>query len=154
MKHCKYCDRQWSDEVSVCPSCGGNEFEQICDNCGNAFEGMFCPKCGVRVGQEKKICPRCGKMYYSHACPDCGYVPSAQQSDYLHTPYMPPQPIQTVQKKKSRTWLWVLGWICMYPVPLTILMVRNKKMPRWARILIIALAWLVYLAIGLSESGT
>jgi len=42
----------------------------------------------------------------------------------------------------------------MYPVPLTILMVRNKKMPRWARILIIALAWLVYLAIGLSESGT
>lgn len=100
----------------------------------------------------RKICPVCGKAYYSHACPDCGYV-AGQQSGYLHTPYVSNQTVQPVKKKKSRTWLWVLGWMCMFPVPLTVLMVRNKNLPRWAKILIITIAWLVYLAIGLSEGN-
>lgn len=52
--------------------------------------------------------------------------------------------------KKRRTWLWVLGWICIFPVPLTILMVRNPKMDKKVKIAIIVIAWIVYFAIGRS----
>jgi len=52
--------------------------------------------------------------------------------------------------KKKHTWLWILGWIYIFPVPLTILMLRNQKLNKWVRIGIIAAGWLVYLMIGLS----
>ena len=150
MKVCQYCGTVQDDAVRVCTACGGNAFSNQCGNCGHVYEkGGFCPICGVRAGQAPKICPRCGRPYYSNACPDCGYVVSNTQSEYLHTAYVPTQP---VQKKKKRIGLWVLGWICMFPVPLTILMVRNKKLPLWARILIIGLGWILFLALGLSET--
>lgn len=33
---------------------------------------------------------------------------------------------EIVAPKKRKTWLWVLGWICIFPLPLTILMLRKK----------------------------
>ena len=61
---------------------------------------------------------------------------------------------QTQQpKKKSKTWLWVLGWICIFPVPLTILMLRKKDMKPSIKYGIIAVAWIVYLLIGLSGNS-
>ena len=56
----------------------------------------------------------------------------------------------SVTEKKNRIWLWVIGWILMFPIPLTILMIRNKKINKWLRVGIIAVAWIVYIAIGLS----
>ena len=55
-----------------------------------------------------------------------------------------------VKAKKNRIWLWVIGWILMFPLPLTILMIRNKKLNKWLRIGIIVIAWIAYIAIGLS----
>ena len=46
--------------------------------------------------------------------------------------------------RRRNTLLWVLGWIFIFPVPLTILMVRNQTLPKWAKILIIAAAWIFY----------
>ena len=155
MKVCQYCGSVQEVPSATCQNCGANAFANRCENCGETYTaGNFCPKCGVRAGDTGKICPKCGKRYFSNACPDCGYVAGTHSASYVHAAYPPPHSAPPVQKKKPRTGLWVLGWICMFPVPLTILMVRNKKLPRWARILIITLAWLVYLAIGLSESGT
>lgn len=52
--------------------------------------------------------------------------------------------------KKRKTWLWVLGWILLFPVPLTVLILRNKKINKTAKIAIIAVAWLIYLIIAVS----
>lgn len=55
-------------------------------------------------------------------------------------------------EKKRRTWLWVLGWILCFPIPLTILMLRNKKLPPAVRYGIIGAAWAVLLVFGLIGS--
>ena len=47
-------------------------------------------------------------------------------------------------KKRNKTILWVLGWIFIFPVPLTILMLRNKEMNKKAKYGIIASAWIVF----------
>lgn len=51
--------------------------------------------------------------------------------------------------KKRKTWLWVLGWLFIFPVPLTILMLRKKDMEPKRKYGIIAAGWIVYLLIGL-----
>lgn len=46
-----------------------------CENCGSKFEdGLYCPKCGVKVGEDAKVCPSCRTKYYTNACPNCGYI--------------------------------------------------------------------------------
>ena len=63
---------------------------------------------------------------------------------------------QTPPQKKRKTWLWVLGWIFIFPIPLTILMLnspKTKNIDSRARIGIIVVGWLIYLAIGLSGVG-
>ena len=46
--------------------------------------------------------------------------------------------------RRRNTLLWVLGWIFIFPLPLTLLMLRNQTLPKWVRILIIVAAWVVY----------
>ena len=54
------------------------------------------------------------------------------------------------KKKKRRTWLWILGWIFIFPLPLMLLLFRKKDMNWFFRFGIIAAAWVVYFAIGIS----
>ena len=56
-------------------------------------------------------------------------------------------------QKKRKTWLWVLGWLFIFPIPLTILILRNQKMNKVVKCAIIALAWILYLIIALSCSS-
>ena len=58
-----------------------------------------------------------------------------------------------VKGSKKHTWLWVLGWICIFPVPLTILMLRKKNMKPAVKYGIIAAAWLLFFVIGMSGNG-
>lgn len=145
MKVCKFCGAENQDSATVCSSCGGNEFKHKCGNCGTVFEdGNFCPKCGVKAGAKAKKCPNCGAEYFSAACPDCGYTNKAGSTTVVYT-NTTAQPV-----KKRKTWLWVLGWIFIFPIPLTILMVRNQKLNKWVKIGIIAVAWILYLIIALA----
>ena len=50
-------------------------------------------------------------------------------------------------EKKRKTWLWVLGWIFIFPVPLTILMLNHEEWDKKLRYAAIVAGWLVYLAI-------
>lgn len=70
----------------------------------------------------------------------------SQQASYQPAPQEPP--------KKRKTWLWVLGWICIFPVPLTIIMLNKKDMSKKARYGIIAAGWILYLLIGLGGGGS
>lgn len=69
-----------------------------------------------------------------------------QQASYQPAPQEPP--------KKRKTWLWVLGWICIFPVPLTIIMLSKKDMNKKARCGIIAAGWILYLLLGLGGGGS
>lgn len=73
-------------------------------------------------------------------------IKGTQQPQIVYVKQEPP--------KKKRTWLWALGWICIFPLPLTILMLRNKSIDKRLRIGIIILAWVVYSFIGLSGGET
>lgn len=159
MKVCKYCGAENENRANTCSSCGGNEFKWKCDNCKTVFEeGNYCPKCGVKAGTEAKKCPNCGAEYYSKACPDCGYTSETHQNSknatvvYVDTTTQIDTDAATQPVRKRKTWLWVLGWIFIFPVPLTVLMVRNQKLSLWLRIVIVAVAWLFYLGIGYSSN--
>lgn len=141
MKVCKYCRVDNPDSAQVCSSCGANDFEYKCNNCGALFdEGNFCPHCGVRAGMLPKKCPNCGTEYFSTACPSCGFIKNSQnmrtnaQVNYV---VYKKEPV----KNKSNLWLWVLGWIFLFPVPLSILIYRNKKLSKHVKIAIIAGIW-------------
>lgn len=145
MKVCKFCGTESPDSTAICSSCGGNEFKHKCGNCGTVFEeGNFCPKCGVKAGAKAKKCPNCGAEYYSAVCPDCGYTNNVGNTTVVY--------VNTAAKtvKKRKTWLWVLGWLFIFPVPLTILMVNNQKLNKGVKIGIIAISWILYVIIALA----
>lgn len=106
---------------------------------------MQCPDCGssnVTFNREKQ-----GEFKGKNGttvvittvglCKDCGYT-------WNTTGNTQPQ-----KKKMKMTWLWVLGWIYIFPLPLTFLMLNKKDMKPVLKYGIIAIAWMIYLAIGL-----
>lgn len=137
MKVCKYCGVDNQDFVSVCPSCGGTEFEYRCNNCGTLFdEGNYCPHCGVRAGTKAKVCPNCKTEYFSAACPNCGYIVNNKPGNIEYCERHTEKPA-----KNKNLWLWILGWILIFPLPLSILIYRNKNLSKKVRIGIIAGIW-------------
>ena len=147
MKVCEYCGTQNEDNEQLCVACGANSFRYICGNCGNEFkDGVFCPKCGVRVGQKPRRCPFCKTDYYSPACPTCGYVPNVPGNDSnIHDKTAYPQ-------KNKNIGLWVLGWIFVPPVALTVLVSKSKKLPHWAKVLIIAAVWIFVFIVAATDA--
>ncbi len=133
-----------------CPNCSAElGSKKICDYCGSQItveslkeqeliNKKGCPKCNStniqfrRENQGEVRGKKSKKVIYKTVgfCKDCGAT------------WMP----QSQSNKKRRTWLWVLGWIYIFPVPLTILMVKNTKIIKWLRMTIIAIAWLLYIA--------
>ena len=86
--------------------------------------------------------------------PQQAYYQPASQPTFQ--PQVPPQPQQAPREpsKRRKTWLWVLGWICIFPVPLTIIMLNKEDMSKKARYGIIAAGWILYLLIGLGGGGS
>lgn len=54
---------------------------------------------------------------------------------------------QNPPKKKKYIWLWVLGWIYIFPVPLTVLMLRKKEMKPAIKYGVIVAGWLLYFSV-------
>lgn len=129
---CEFCGTQITSDMR-------REQEQI--------NKQGCPKCGSSNIQFKRenqgeVQGKKSKQVIHRTvgfCKDCGYTWYADAA---------------TQPKKRKTWLWVLGWICVFPVPLTILMFRNKSMKPVLKYGIIAAGWIVYLLIALSGMGS
>ena len=129
---------------------------------------MVCPNCGaslqVDADQKNLTCSYCGNGLYVD-----DEVKHVQYDNAEETGYQFEKGRQRAQAeatrvqqqtfnmnfgkppKKRKTWLWVLGWIFIFPVPLTILMLRNQKLSKPVKI---GAAWIVYLIIGLVGGGS
>lgn len=128
---------------------------------------MDCPRCGAPIlvpnRAKSVVCEYCNstiavetdseRLDLSNA-EEAGYnfekgrqraqaeqQPIVQQVQYEYVP---------VQKKKRHTFWWVMGWIFIFPIPATILIVRSKKMHWIVKALLILLVWGIYIAIGMS----
>lgn len=152
-----------------CPSCGAETNGKFCEYCGSEL-----PKDKVNVG----VCPKCGNSNISFKRERIGTATqrtsrknvigtgrtgqSVSQSTYRtvglcqncgHT--WNPNAGNSGSSKGSgrKTWLWILGWICIFPVPLTILLLRKKDMKPAVKYGIIAVAWLLFFVIGMSGNS-
>ena len=110
-----------------------------CPNCGAEAKGKFCEYCGSELPKEKATI-NITNNYYVNA----EEKPRSKSNNSAST---------TTKSKKKRTWLWVLGWICIFPLPLTILLLRKKNMKPAVKYGIIAVAWLLFFAIGSSGNS-
>ena len=141
-----------------CPNCGaeiGNSDK--CEYCGSYITS------DMKKEQEilnKKGCPKCGSTNIKFSRENHGEVQGKGTkkivhktvgvcNDCGHTWYP-----DVDEPKKRKTWLWVLGWIFIFPVPLTILMLRKKDMKPAIKYGIIAAAWIIYLIIGLGGNSS
>ncbi len=144
-----------------CPNCGADieQNSRFCSYCNSPItiemqrtqeqlNKSGCPKCGstnitFKRENQGEVRGKKGKQIVHKTvgfCKDCGYT------------WYPNTPVNQ-QKSGSKMWLWVLGWIFIFPVPLTILMLRNKDMKPAIKYGIIAAGWIVYLIIGLAGGG-
>ena len=71
-----------------------------------------------------KICRNCNKFIEDDAlvCPYCGCV--SRNNNIVRRD----NTNENRPRKKSRIWLWILGWMCFFPIPLTVLVARSKKL--------------------------
>lgn len=135
-----------------CPNCGADikDGSKFCEFCGSQITADMkreqeyvnkagCPKCGssnITFNREKQgeVKGKKGSAVVRSTvgmCKDCG-----------HTWHVQAEPV-----KKRKTWLWVLGWIFIFPLPLTILMLRPTTFPKLDKKIkygIIAVAWIIY----------
>lgn len=165
MKICKQCKATNDDNANTCYSCGAFQFDSICSNCGAVIsEGNFCSNCGTKKNTGNKVCPNCGTEYNSNACPNCGYLPNNSQfytannmgfSNSGNGQFYESSNVQnTTQPKKKRLWLWVLGWILAFPIPLTILLSRNKNMNKKIKYGLISGAWVLFILFVTLNGGS
>ena len=120
---------------------------------------VICPHCGAQQeaenGQDAVICRYCGKPFSVRK----GIDSYRERYNALPGPDGEPVPVfprvndpyytEPKKPKKRHTFWWVMGWIFCFPIPLTILILRNRKLPAAARIAILVLGWIAYLALGL-----
>ena len=119
---------------------------------------MICPNCGasLQIDADKKApsCNYCGSSLFQN-----NGVQNLQYGNPQGISYQVPNDRQSINiatnqhPKKNRIWLWVLGWIFIFPVPLTILLLRNKTLDKKIQYGGIAAAWVVFLIIGYAGSS-
>lgn len=118
------------------------------------------------MAQSSLKCSQCnGDMTFDSnrkvfICKYCGNVESVDESDDVQIQRIKSQAYKDVEmarqqtelqkeqmyydeerKKKNLVW-WVLGWICFFPVPLTILIWRNKEMDKKKKGILTAAVWI------------
>ena len=141
---------------------------------------MKCQNCGAEIGNSK-VCEFCGSQISAEmrkeqeqinkkGCPQCG---SSNISFHRETlgEYNGKKSKQLINKtvgvcadcgatwftdegaKPRKTWLWVLGWIFIFPLPLTIILIKKKDMKPWLKYGIIAVAWILYLILAFGNGN-
>ncbi len=146
-----------------CPNCGADiTHGKYCEYCGTAISGRMLKE---QEELNKSGCPQCGSTNVSftrekqgeyhgangtaiiHAtvgvCKDCGYTwetsSHTDMRDFANTVIEKP--------KKRRKVLWILGWIYIFPLPLTLILLKKEKLNPLVKYGVIIAAWIAYLAV-------
>jgi len=107
-----------------------------CENCGAEVHGTTCEYCKSQISKEPHSI-NITNNYFNTA--DKTSV-STQENMHEKTP--------TKQNSKKKIWLWILGWLFIFPLPLTILLVRKKDIQPTVKYGLIAFIWIFVFAIG------
>lgn len=99
-----------------------------------------------------KTCKSCKKLIYDDAlvCPYCGCVNRNEYNSNIDTR----NSVDNTQKRKGRLWLWIIGWIFIFPVPLSILIARSKKFNKKVKFVFLSLIWVLFIMIGMKNKKT
>ncbi len=139
-----------------------------CPHCGAEIENTkFCEYCGSQITAEmrkeqeqlnKKGCPKCGSSNVTFRRENQGEVNGKKAKQIVHRTVGVCKDCGETwftdsEVKKRKTWLWVLGWIFIFPLPLTILLLRKKEMNQYLKYGIIAVAWIVYAVLVINGGG-
>lgn len=141
-----------------------------CPNCGAQLQidadrtQVYCKYCGTKLLMQDDV----HHIHYDNA-EETGYLfekgrqramaeaenmrrqnASYQQQRYDYPPTQSRNRAQQ-QPRKGHFWLWLLGWIIIFPVPVTILMTRRKDIRPIIKYGVIIAAWIVYLALMTSS---
>ncbi len=114
------------------------------------FKRLICPNCGASIdyesGQAEVTCEYCGGRFstgdktQSNAEQNGYYFEKGRQRAMMEQQPVYNSSAQQPIKKKSHLWLWVLGWILFFPIPLTVLIWKSPKLDnKWKAGLTIAL---------------
>ena len=137
-----------------------------CPNCGAQLQidadrtQVYCQHCGTKLLMQDDV----QRFRYDDA-ENAGYLfekgrqraieeaeyRRRQEADYQQQRYtQAPTQIQGQTRQrpsKGRFWLWVLGWLFIFPVPVTILMTRRKDIKPILKYGVIIAAWILYFVI-------
>lgn len=139
-----------------------------CPHCGAEIGNTkFCEYCGSQITSEmqqeleqlnKAGCPKCGSSNITFKRENQGEISGKNSKQVIHRTVGMCKDCGATwyadsAKKKRKTWLWVLGWIFIFPVPLTIILLNKKDMKPALKYALIAIAWVIYLIIGFSGNS-
>ena len=128
------------NNVGKCPKCGNSKITFKRERVGTATQSRS-RKNYIGTGRQGQSVSQSAYRTVG-VCQNCGYTWN---------------PNATNKGSGKKTWLWVLGWICIFPLPLTILLLRKKDMKPAVKYGVIAIAWVMFFAIGMfgnSETDT
>ena len=124
---------------TTCKKCGANL--HIDAGCKSAF----CEYCGAQILIDDEV----QHMQIDNA-ESAGYAfEKGRQRAQSEAQVMSAYTYLPAPKKKSKIVWWVLGWIFIFPIPLTIIIARNKKLKTGVKAGIIIAVWVLYLLIGI-----
>ena len=135
-------------------------FELKCPNCGSVLQvssdrnEVYCQYCGTKLLVDDGI----HHIQYDNA-EQAGYEfekgrQRAQKEQQVNTLPAQQNYQSPVNKKKTKhTWLWVIGWIFFFPIPLTIIIASSKKLKPWVKAVLIIALWLTLIIAGYVEDS-
>lgn len=103
-----------------------------CPNCGAETSNNVCEFCGSELSHDKQTTINITNNYYS----------------------APPSRSNISHKRKSKICLWILGWLFVFPLPLTILILRKSKLSTRIKYIIITIAWIAYVIMLISGASS
>lgn len=131
-----YDNTEIESTLGKCPKCGNSKITFKRERVGTATQSRS-RKNYIGTGRQGQSVSQSAYRTVG-VCQNCGYTWN---------------PNATNKESGKKTWLWVLGWICIFPVPLTILLLRKKDMKPAVKYGIIAVAWILFLVIGIAGNS-
>ncbi|MBR6025410.1 MAG: hypothetical protein IK069_01485 [Firmicutes bacterium] len=128
------------------------------------YVNKTCPHCGAILrlerGQSQVKCEYCDSvMVFNDVKKEYVTLTPEQAQKYKDdepkavAEVKPQESASEPPKKKSHLILWILGWIFIWPLPLTKILLKKEDMNATLRWIIIVFAWVIYLGLGRGASA-